>query len=125
MTVVDYAVVDMPTTLARAVLRQDKADPSKWVRDDEWYENIRVTYGSLLKFFADHQLLMKPITQSLDMAVVRLSDLNDLGVALIRSGADDKWLASFDRAGSTKALDDVSYLEKALNRIQRGAKIKR
>ncbi len=119
MTSDDYKVVDMPKILSRTVLKRGRGDLKTWIRDDDWYEDTRTTYRSFLKFLVDNQLLIKPLTTALNDAVVRLSDLNDLGQALVRSGADERWIASFDRPDSKKARDDVTYLEKALGRLKR------
>jgi len=47
-----------------------------------------------------------------------LSDLNDEGQALVQSGADDRWIASFDKPGNTKPPSDLSSLKIELDSIR-------
>lgn len=115
----DYKVIDMPSMMARTVTKQDPHDSQSWLRDDSWYEQIRAIYSSLLSFFERNGLLKKSIPRtSIDEVVVMFSDLNDDGQALVRSGADDKWLASFDRPGAAKSPSNTKSLEKALSKIK-------
>jgi hypothetical protein len=115
---IDYKVIDMPSMMARTVAFQDPANPSRWIRDDKWYYDIRVIYGSLLKFLKDNNLLKGDLEYStIDDVVIMFTDLNALGQQLIKSGAKGRWLESFDRAESVKHPSDVRYLEKALSRI--------
>lgn len=115
----DYKVIDMPSRMARTVKKQDPRDSQTWVRDEGWYEQTRAIYSSLLSFFEQNGLLKKSIPgTSIDEVVVMFSDLNDDGQALVRSGADDKWLASFDRPGAAKSPPNTKSLEKALSKIK-------
>jgi hypothetical protein len=119
MTVTDYSVINMPSMMSRNVLVQDPNNPDNWVRDEAWYEATRATYAALLDFFKSNNLLKVDVeTPRIDDVVLKLSDLNEEGQQLVKSGADDRWLASFDRPGSTKSPSDVSALEKALQRLR-------
>lgn len=118
MSQVDYTVIDMPTKLGRLVQKQDPFDPEVWIRDEDWYDQTRKIYGALVNFFADNGLIAKKMSiDPIDVVVIKLSDLTDKGQALVQSGADDRWLASFDRVGSTKSPSDTTSLKKALSKI--------
>lgn len=118
MSGADYKVMDMPTHLGRRALKQDPFDPDKWIRDGEWYQMTKEINRSLYKFFQDNHLIERGLWDNpIEEVVLKLSDFNQLGKNLIRSGAVDKWLGSFDRPGSKKAFSDVRYLEKALLNI--------
>ena len=117
----DYTVLDMPTHLGRTVLVQDSNDETKWVRDDKWYEETRVVFRSLYDFFILNNLLVRANpTLTIDELVLRFSDFTPVGQQLLKSGAVDNWLESFDRPGSKKARTDVRYLEKALRKQAEG-----
>lgn len=114
----DYKLIDVPSMLSRDVRKRDPTNPSRWVKDETWYENIRQIYTTLVRFFLDHELLKNAVnTSSIDSVVIMFSDLNDAGKLLVKSGADERWLNSFDRVGSKKEFSDVRYLEKALRNL--------
>ena len=117
----DYVIYNMPTMLGRSVTCPDPNDQNKWIRDERWYDSVRLQYFALFKFFQDQELLRAPFVAKLsdtDSVVLRFSDLTPEGQAFVKSGADDRWLASFDRPGSKKQRDDVSYLEKQLQKMR-------
>lgn len=117
----DFNVHNMPAMLARTVTRPDERDPSKWVRDEAWYESVREMYFHLFMFFQDHSLLTKRVVESrkdVDLVVLRFSDFTVEGKAFVMSKAPHKWLGSFDRPGSKKKLSDVSSLEKHLSKLR-------
>ena len=115
----DYKVIDMPSMMARLATTPAPHNAEKWVRDDSWYSQIRDIYSNLLDFFDRNNLVKNNIDRRcIDNVVVMFSDLTEEGQALVESGADDRWLASFDRPGSAKLPTDVSSLEKALRKIK-------
>jgi hypothetical protein len=117
----DYKVIDMPSMMARTVTKRSTENEDLWVRDDDWYDQIRAMYKALLSFFVNNSLLIREVSQSsIDDVVVMFSDLNGEGQALVHSGADDKWLSSFDRPGAVKPPSDTASLKKALNKIRAG-----
>jgi hypothetical protein len=114
----DYKVIDVPSMLARKVTRRDPADPTKWIRDEKWYRDIRAIYTSLLEFFEENNLLRSALVySSVDEIVLMFSDFNEIGQKFIKTGAKGRWLDSFDRPDSKKAFSDVRYLEKALRQM--------
>ena len=114
----NYKVVDVPSMLSREVAIQDQSNPATWIRDDAWYNNVKEIYTNLLHFFVSNSLLEDDIACSdIDSLVLKFSDFNQLGQKFINTGADERWLSSFDRPGSKKAFSDVRYLEKALRQI--------
>lgn len=115
MTDKDYKVMDMPTHLSRKALKQDPRNPNAWIHDDSWYRETREINFALYEFFLEHDLVnSQKRFETIDEVVLRYNDFNILGKLFLKSGAVDRWLASFDRPGSKKALSDVRYLEKAL-----------
>jgi hypothetical protein len=117
----DYVIYNMPAMLGRSVTCPDPNDPNKWIRDEGWYDSVRMTFFALFRFFQDQKLLRSAVVEELsdtDAVVLRLSDLTPEGRTFVQSGADDRWLASFDRPGSKKQRDDVSYLEKQLQKMR-------
>jgi hypothetical protein len=117
----DYIVYNMPAMLGRAVTCPDPSDPNKWIRDESWYNSVRRTFFALFKFFQAHGLLKSAVVSDIattDQVILRLSDFTSEGQAFLKTGADDRWLASFDRPGSKKQRDNVSYLEKQLQKMR-------
>src|ERR1041385_6908228 len=111
----DFSVYDMPSMLSRRVTKPDVNDPNKWVRDESWYDSVLRKSFVLFKFFQDNGLLKRIVVDQLsdtEKVVLRFSDFTPDGQALIMSQAPDKWDASFDRPGSKKNYEDVSYLVK-------------
>ena len=107
--------------MGREVTRPDERNPSKWIRDEIWYESVRRQFFALFQFYQDHRLLKVPVVRELgdtDRVLLRFSDFTREGQAFVMSQAPDRWLASFDRPGSKKAFDDVRYLEKQLARLR-------
>lgn len=117
MTTTDYKLYDMPSLLGRTVKKVNPEDESNWIRDDGWYEAVRAKYFALFRFLQDKDLIgrkLVSIEADVDGVVVKASDLTDEGRLFIASGADERWLKSFDRPGSKKKSFDTSYLEREL-----------
>lgn len=116
----DYKFLDMPGMLATRVTRQDPHNREMWILDEGWYDRTRRLYASLLSFFQDNALIRAPASwSSIDEVVLMFSDLTDDGQALVRSGADDSWIDSFDRPGSKKDYANTKSLQRALDKIRR------
>lgn len=116
----DYKFLDMPGLLATRVTRQDPHNREMWILDEGWYDRTRRLYASLLSFFQDNALIRAPASwSSIDEVVLMFSDLTDDGQALVRSGADDSWIDSFDRPGSKKDYANTKSLQRALDKIRR------
>ena len=121
MTTKDFNVYNMPGILAREVQRQDPADASKWIRDEQWYSSTRETFYNLFRFFQERQLVVRQLVESpddVDKVVLKFSELTPRGQAFVKSRADERWLMSFDRPGSKKVPSDWTYLDKQLQKIQ-------
>jgi hypothetical protein len=120
----DFIVYNMPGMLGRRVVKRDPSDPSKWVRDESWYESVRQQMSALFAFFARNQLLSNPAAlPEVEKVVLRMSEFSELGQKFVMSCAADRWLASFDRPGSKKDPTNTAYLEKQLATLrQKGAK---
>jgi hypothetical protein len=117
MKLVNYKVVDMPTELSRDVLMPDPNNLTGWVRDESWYHDIKEIYKSLLDFLVSNQLLRSKLEANIESLVIYYSDLNEIGQHLVKTGAIDRWMSSFDRTGVKKEFSDVRYLEKSLEAI--------
>jgi hypothetical protein len=114
----DFVVYNMPGMLSREVRKPDPFDPTKWVRDEAWYESIREKMATLFTFYRSHGLLRHADSlPAVDKVVLNFSDFSELGQRFIRSGAADRWLASFDRPGSRRGATDDSYLERQLTKL--------
>jgi hypothetical protein len=115
----DFIVYDMPSMLNRRVTRQDTDDPNKWISDEAWYESVRKKMSTLFAFYKEHGLLRDPSAlRETDHVILRISDFSEVGRKFLMTTAADKWLASFDKPGSTKDLNDITYLERQLARIE-------
>ena len=111
----DFIVYDMPGMLGGRVVKRDPSDPSKWVRDESWYESVRQQMSTLFAFHVRNGLLRNPAPlPDVEKVVLRMSDFSELGQRFVRTCAADKWLASFDRPGSKKDRTNTAYLEKQL-----------
>ena len=74
--------------------------------------------SSLVSFFRDNRLLNVEVDSDISNLVLHFNDFTEEGKQFVKSGAPDKWLASFDR-DPTKPSADVSYLERQLKRLRR------
>jgi hypothetical protein len=104
----------MPLTMSRVV--RLRTGSGEWIPDPNWHGDVRETLFSLLQFFASRNLLAAAgdvLAKDFDQLVLRQADLTDQGIALIRTGAVDRWLGSFDKR-PTKSKADYSILDKAL-----------
>lgn len=118
----DYKFLNMPGLLATRVTRQDPNNDEEWILDEGWYDRTRRLYASLLSFFQDNALIRTPASwSSIDDVVLMFSDLTDDGQALVRSGADENWVGSFDRPGNKKDYANTRILQRALDKIRRPA----
>ena len=116
----DFKLYNVPAAMQRSVLKQDPADTTRWVRDEDWYAETRETYWELFAFMQDQNLLHRVVVTSpldVDDVVMHWSDLTETGQAFVRTNAIDRWLRSFDRPGSKKKRSDVTMLSKALARL--------
>ena len=122
MTEANYKIYSMPTALSRVVRRQDPTDGSKWIRDDQWYEDTRVMYFSLFQFLQDNSLVSRQLVDTVadvDSVVVYASDLTDEGKRFVQSGAVARWQESFDRPRSPKkSFSDIGLLKKRLSELR-------
>ena len=115
----DYKVIDMPSMMARVVTTRSSFNNDEWAADINWYRQIKEIYRNLLQFLKENDLLRINLSDNpIEDVVIRFSDLTKEGQAFVRSGADEKWLASFDRHGSKKPPTDVSSLRRALSKIK-------
>jgi hypothetical protein len=115
----DYVALNVPGLLSRTVKVQDPVDSSKWLPDPTWHEHTKELMAALLFFYRKNKLLKE--SQNLpptEQVVLKFSDFTELGQAFLQSGAEDRWLRSFDRPGNRKARSDVRYLEKQLQLIR-------
>ncbi|UTY55834.1 hypothetical protein [Massilia sp. erpn] len=75
-------------------------------------------FTALCGFLNAHGLAVAPLPVhgpgQWDDFALRVNDVNETGLALIRAGLD-KWLRGIDRG---KAPEDVSLLQKALEKLQ-------
>ena len=121
MSTKDFTVYDMPNMFAREVRRQDPLDGSKWIRDEQWYSGARETFYNLFRFFQERQLVVRRLVESqddVDKVVLKFRELTGRGQAFVKSRADERWLASFDRRGAKKIPSDWIYPEKQLQKIR-------
>ncbi len=71
----------------------------------------------MVMFFRNHGLLKREIPHDISALVLMFSDFTADGQQLIKSGAPDKWLASFDR-NLKRPSTDVSIMARKLKAIQ-------
>jgi hypothetical protein len=121
----DYSVFNMPALLNRSVKKQDPLDDSKWIVDESWYREVREMHFALFEFLQENYLVTRNLVETRDdvpQVVVKFSELTDAGKRFIKSGAHDRWLASFDRPGSKREFGNVTYLRDALHKLESGTK---
>jgi hypothetical protein len=117
----DFNLYNMPDMFARDVRRQDPMDASKWIRDEEWYSTTREQFYNLFLYLQERQLVVRRLVESrddVDRVVLKFSELTDRGQAFVKSRADERWLASFDRPGTKKVPSDWTYLDKQLRKVR-------
>ena len=120
MSGADYNLYNVPALLARSVKKQDPSNPDQWIRDESWYREVQDTYYSLFCFLQSNGLVSRELVKApSDTAavVVKASELSERGSRFVKSGADERWLKSFDRAGSGKDFSNTAYLSKALAKL--------
>lgn len=116
----DYNLYNVPALLARSVKKQDPNDPDRWVRDDDWYSEVLDKYYSLFCFLQSNGLVLRELVKSpgdTAAVVVKASELTERGQRFIKTGADERWLKSFDRPGSKRDFSNTEYLTKALTKL--------
>ena len=107
----------MPSTMSRVV--KLRTENGEWIQDPTWHQSVRETLLGLLRFFESRQLLRSPdevLSIDFDKLTLRHSDLTEAGIALVKSRAVDRWLASFDRSPA-KSKSNYTILDKALQKI--------
>lgn len=120
MAEADYNLYNVPALLARSVKKQDPTDPDQWVRDDDWYREVQEKYYSLFCFLQSNNLVSRELVKSprdTAVVVVKASELTERGRRFIKSGADERWLKSFDRPGSNRDFSNTEYLRKSLAKL--------
>lgn len=116
----NFIVYHMPGMLGTVVTMPDPIDSAKRIRDEAWYEDTRQKMSVLFNFFKEKDLLRKDfVLPAIDEVVLRIDDFSELGRKFVMSQAPDNWLASFDRPGSKKAITDVTYLAKKLEKLMK------
>ncbi len=124
MAEADYKLYNMPALLGRSVKKQDPENPNRWIRDDDWYLDVQQMYFTLFCFLQANGLVSRELVKSLSdtsEVVVKASEMTDLGRRFIESGADERWLKSFDRPGPKRDFSNTGYLSKALAKLRGGA----
>jgi hypothetical protein len=111
----DFVYLNLPALLARKAWTV--AETGALVEDQEWVQRFSERLFSLVQFFRCHNLLKVEAGENISNLVLRFSDFTEEGKRLIKSGATDKWLASFDR-DPNKASNDVSYLVRRLKGLK-------
>ncbi|HEY2033151.1 MAG TPA: hypothetical protein VGH02_05650 [Rhizomicrobium sp.] len=112
----------MPALLGVEATRPDPNAPEMRIKDESWYAAAREMSYYLFRFFQDNELLRRRVVESLtdvDKVILMFSDFTPEGQDFIMSQAAERWKASFDRPGSKKAIWDVSYLERELQKSRR------
>ena len=114
MSDVDYVYLNVPALLQRKALIT--SSNGTLVEDKNWSERLKERLVNLVKFFQDNNLLTSKLEGDVSRVIILYSHFNGVGQQFIKSGAPDKWLASFDRQTS-KPASDVSYLVKRLQAL--------
>ena len=113
----DIKVLNVPGLLGGRTWAADGA--GDLVPDPGWHERVFGRLRSLYEFHRQHGLVsgrLLEAPQPLETLVIWRSDLSPAGWELWRSGAVDRWLASFDRTPG-KSPDDLKMLERALAKL--------
>jgi hypothetical protein len=88
------------------------------VEDMTWSHVFSDRLFHMVMFFRDYDLLTREIPHDISALVLLFSDFTEDGQQLIKSGAPDKWLASFDR-NPEKISTNVSMMARKLKAIRR------
>lgn len=91
------------------------------VEDDGWQRRLSDRLFHMVLFFREHGLLARKVPEDISTLVLFFSDFTEEGQRLIRSGAPDKWLASFDREPE-KPSSDVSLMTRKLKALRKAEK---
>ena len=113
----DSTIINMPVMLGRRVLVQSSS--GEMVLDRTWHESVKRYYAGLYQFLREEGLLVPrvgDIGKPLEELVLKMSDLSLKGQDLWRSGAVNRWLASFDLLPH-KSASDFRILKSALQRM--------
>jgi hypothetical protein len=113
----DIKVLNVPGLLGGRAWASN--DAGELVPDSGWHERLLDRLRSLYEFHRQHRLVSGRLVTApspLETLVIWRSDLSPAGWELWRSGAVDRWLASFDRTPG-KSPDDLKMLERALAKL--------
>lgn len=110
----DFKYLNVPALLSRKAWM---TLGDSLVEDMEWSKRLSDRLFHLIMFFRDHDLLAREVPQDISELVLLFSDFTEDGQRLIKSGAPDKWLASFDR-DPEKSCTDVSLMARKLNSLR-------
>lgn len=115
----DFKVIDMPTLLGRSVRKPDPVNPHIWVRDEDWYARTRKKHAALALFLKKEGLIRPDVVLAhlIDDLVLRRSELTDLGLRLVKSGAVDRWYRGQDR-NPNRNVENVEYLRRELKKLR-------
>jgi hypothetical protein len=111
----DFKYLNVPALLARKAWATS-AD-GELVEDLQWPKRLSERLFTLVRFFRENGLLESQPDPDISRLVLYFFDFTEQGRRFIRSGAPDKWLASFDKDPS-KSSDDDSYLVRSLRRLK-------
>jgi len=114
----DFKYLNVPALLDGKAWAAPQFGDGDLLEDAGWISRVSDRLSSLVFFFRDHGLLNVDVGSDISKLVLCFSDFSEDGKRFIKSGAPDKWLASFDR-DPTKSCSDVSYLERQLKRIRK------
>jgi len=114
----DFKYLNIPALLERKAWIAAGSQDNALVEDSGWTKRLSERLSSLVFFFRSQGLLKNNVREDISDLVLCFSDFTDEGKQLIKSGAPDKWLASFD-SNPTKSSSDVSYLSRKLEAIRR------
>lgn len=120
MSQADFKHLNVPALLGRKAWAVSQTGDGGLVEDAGWTGRLSERLSQLVLFFRNHGLLNVEVGSDISELVLCFSDFTEVGKRFIKSGAPDKWLASFDR-DPTKPCADVSYLERQLTRIRKQA----
>jgi hypothetical protein len=114
----DFTYLNIPALLGRKAWLAVGAEKEGLTEDLTWRERFAARLFNLVLFFRNNGLLKIDVPQDISNFVLRFSDFTEEGQRFIKSGAPDKWLASFDR-DPTKSSEDVSYLTRRLASVRK------
>lgn len=111
----DFKYLNVPALLSRKTWVISEEAGGDLIEDPSWNRRLADRLIALVMFFQDHKLLKIEVDGDITNLVLNFSDFTEEGRRFVKSGAPDRWLASFDR-DPTKSSSDVSYLVRKLKR---------